>query len=221
MSVEDAAEQARLMGVNYRQIPIEPIYESFVQSLAPEFVGFKADVTEENLQARIRGMLLMSMSNKFGKLLLTTSNKSETAVGYATLYGDMAGAFGPLKDVYKTLVYRLAAYRNTLGLVIPERVITRPPSAELAPGQLDQDSLPPYEILDGILERFIEQDALLENIVDAGFELATVRRVVNLVLLNEYKRRQAAPGVRITRRGFGKDWRYPMTSAWRKQLPLN
>jgi NAD+ synthetase len=133
----------------------------------------------------------------------------------------MAGAFGPLKDVYKTLVYRLAAYRNTLGLVIPERVITRPPSAELAPGQLDQDSLPPYEILDGILERFIEQDALLENIVDAGFELATVRRVVNLVLLNEYKRRQAAPGVRITRRGFGKDWRYPMTSAWRKQLPLN
>lgn len=221
MSVEDAAKQAQIMGVKYRQIPIEPIYESFVQSLAPEFVGFKADVTEENLQARIRGMLLMSMSNKFGKLLLTTSNKSESAVGYATLYGDMAGAFGPLKDVYKTLVYRLAAYRNTLGAVIPERVITRPPSAELAPGQVDQDSLPPYEILDGILERFIEQDDMLENIVDAGFDLATVRRVVNLVLLNEYKRRQAAPGVRITRRGFGKDWRYPMTSAWRKQLPLN
>ena len=221
MSIEDAAEQARLMGVKYRHLPIELIYESFVQSLAPEFVGFKADVTEENLQARIRGMLLMSMSNKFGKLLLTTSNKSETAVGYATLYGDMAGAFGPLKDVYKTLVYRLAVYRNTLGAVIPERVITRPPSAELAPGQVDQDSLPPYEILDGILERFIEQDEVLENIVDAGFELATVRRVVNLVLLNEYKRRQAAPGVRITRRGFGKDWRYPMTSAWRKQLPLN
>lgn len=221
MSVEDASEQARIMGVNYRQIPIEPIYDSFVQSLAPEFQGFKADVTEENLQARIRGMLLMSMSNKFGKLLLTTSNKSETAVGYATLYGDMAGAFGPLKDVYKTLVYRLAVYRNTLGFVIPERVITRPPSAELAPGQVDQDSLPPYAILDGILERFIEQDEVLETIVDAGFELATVRRVVNLVLLNEYKRRQAAPGVRITRRGFGKDWRYPMTSAWRKQLPLN
>ncbi|SKA84044.1 NAD+ synthase (glutamine-hydrolysing) [Thiothrix eikelboomii] len=221
MSVEDASEQARIMGVNYRQIPIEPIYDSFVQSLAPEFQGFKADVTEENLQARIRGMLLMSMSNKFGKLLLTTSNKSETAVGYATLYGDMAGAFGPLKDVYKTLVYRLAVYRNTLGVVIPERVITRPPSAELAPGQVDQDSLPPYAILDGILERFIEQDEVLETIVDAGFELATVRRVVNLVLLNEYKRRQAAPGVRITRRGFGKDWRYPMTSAWRKQLPLN
>ncbi|MFZ1343747.1 NAD+ synthase [Thiothrix eikelboomii] len=221
MSVEDASEQARIMGVNYRQIPIEPIYDSFMQSLAPEFQGFKADVTEENLQARIRGMLLMSMSNKFGKLLLTTSNKSETAVGYATLYGDMAGAFGPLKDVYKTLVYRLAVYRNTLGVVIPERVITRPPSAELAPGQVDQDSLPPYAILDGILERFIEQDEVLETIVDAGFELATVRRVVNLVLLNEYKRRQAAPGVRITRRGFGKDWRYPMTSAWRKQLPLN
>lgn len=221
MSVEDAAAQAQIMGVKYRQIPIEPIYDSFVQSLAPEFIGFKADVTEENLQARIRGMLLMSMSNKFGKLLLTTSNKSETAVGYATLYGDMAGAFGPLKDVYKTLVYRLAVYRNTLGAVIPERVITRPPSAELAPGQVDQDSLPPYEILDGILERLIEQDEMLETIVDAGFELATVRRVVNLVLLNEYKRRQAAPGVRITRRGFGKDWRYPMTSAWRKQLPLN
>lgn len=221
MSVEDAAQQANIMGVKYRQIPIEPIYEDFVQSLAPEFVGFKADVTEENLQARIRGMLLMSMSNKFGKLLLTTSNKSETAVGYATLYGDMAGAFGPLKDVYKTLVYRLAAYRNTLGAVIPERVITRPPSAELAPGQVDQDSLPPYEVLDGILERFIEQDETLETMVDAGFDRVTVRRVVNLVLLNEYKRRQAAPGVRITRRGFGKDWRYPMTSAWRKQLPLN
>ncbi len=220
MSVEDAAQQATVMGVTYRQIPIEPIYESFGAALAPAFAGYKQDVTEENLQARIRGMLLMSMSNKFGKLLLTTSNKSESAVGYATLYGDMAGAFGPIKDVYKTLVYRLAAYRNTLGAVIPQRVIERPPSAELAPGQLDQDSLPDYAVLDAILERFLEHDQPLETIVAAGFDVATVRKVVNLVLLSEYKRRQSAPGVRVTRRAFGKDWRYPMTSAWRKQLPL-
>ncbi len=220
MSVEDAAKQAEIMGVTFRQIPIEPVYESFVSTLAPTFAGYKADVTEENLQARIRGMLLMSMSNKFGKLLLATSNKSESAVGYATLYGDMAGAFSPLKDVYKLLVYRLATYRNTLGAVIPQRVIERPPSAELAPGQLDQDSLPEYEVLDAILERFIEHDQPLTEIVAAGYDAATVRRVVNLVLLNEYKRRQASPGVRITPRAFGKDWRYPITSAWRRQLPL-
>ncbi len=218
MSVEDAAWQAEQMGVQYRQIPIESIYTAFEASLAPAFQGYSQDVTEENLQARIRGMLLMSMSNKFGKLLLSTSNKSETAVGYATLYGDMAGAFAPLKDVYKTWVYRLARYRNTLGEVIPPRVIERAPSAELAPGQVDQDSLPDYAELDAILQRFLEQDAALETIVAAGFAEQTVRKVVNLVLLNEYKRRQAPPGVRVSSRAFGRDWRYPMTSAWRGQI---
>lgn len=221
ISVEDAKAQADWLGVRYREIPIEPIFNAFVGQLTPEFEGKPADVTEENLQARIRGMLLMSLSNKHGKLLLTTSNKSESAVGYATLYGDMAGAFAPLKDVYKTLVYKLAQYRNTLGQAIPQRVIDRPPSAELAPGQLDQDSLPPYDILDGILQRFIEGDQTLDEIVAAGFAQAIVHRVVNLVLLSEYKRAQAAPGVRITRRGFGKDWRYPITSAWRKNLPFH
>jgi NAD+ synthetase len=222
MSQEDAAKQAQLMGVEYHNLPIENTFKAFESTLAPVFAGKKADVTEENLQARIRGVLLMSMSNKFGSLLLATSNKSETAVGYATLYGDMAGAFSPLKDVYKTLVYRLAQYRNSLSpvAIIPERVITRPPSAELAPGQVDQDSLPPYEVLDEILRRFMELNEPLETIVAAGFERETVRRVVNLVLLNEYKRRQAAPGVRITIRAFGKDWRYPMTSGWRRNLPL-
>ena len=221
ISVEDAKAQAGWLGVRYREIPIEPVFEAFLTQLQPEFEGKPANVTEENLQARIRGMLLMSLSNKHGKLLLTTSNKSESAVGYATLYGDMAGAFAPLKDVYKTLVYKLAAYRNTLGKAIPQRVIDRPPSAELAPGQVDQDSLPPYDVLDAILQRFLEGDEALETIVAAGFEAATVRRVVNLVLLSEYKRGQAAPGVRITRRGFGKDWRYPITSAWRKNLPFH
>lgn len=221
ISVEDAKAQADWLGVRYREIPIESIFNAFVGQLTPEFEGKPTDVTEENLQARIRGMLLMSLSNKHGKLLLTTSNKSESAVGYATLYGDMAGAFAPLKDVYKTLVYKLAQYRNTLGQAIPQRVIDRPPSAELAPGQLDQDSLPPYDILDGILQRFIEGDQALDEIVAAGFAQAIVHRVVNLVLLSEYKRAQAAPGVRITRRGFGKDWRYPITSAWRKNLPFH
>ncbi len=220
MSVEDAKAQAQWLGVRYHEIPIEPVFLAFTQQLQPEFAGKAADVTEENLQARIRGTLLMSLSNKHGKLLLSTSNKSESAVGYATLYGDMAGAFSPLKDVYKTRVYALSAYRNTLGKAIPQRVIDRPPSAELAPGQVDQDSLPPYDELDAILQRFLEGDEALADIIAAGFAESTVRRVVNLVLLSEYKRRQAAPGVRITRRGFGKDWRYPMTSAWRKNLPI-
>jgi len=220
MSVEDAAEQARMLGVTYRNIPIEPMYESFKAGLADAFAGFDDDVTEENLQARIRGMLLMSMSNKFGKLLLSTSNKSESAVGYATLYGDMAGAFAPLKDLYKTLVYTLSEYRNTLSPAIPQRVIDRPPSAELAPGQLDQDSLPDYDVLDAILMRIMERNEALESIVADGYDASVVKRVVNLLLLSEYKRRQAAPGVRITRRAFGKDWRYPVTSAWRQQLPI-
>ncbi|MDD5391508.1 MAG: NAD+ synthase [Thiothrix sp.] len=221
MSLEDAHQQAAWLGVNYRNLPIASIYDSFMQTLTPEFEDRAVDVTEQNLQARIRGVLLMSLSNKLGKLLLSTSNKSESAVGYATLYGDMAGAFSPLKDVYKTWVYKLAEYRNTLGLAIPQRVIERPPSAELAPGQVDQDSLPPYDVLDAILQCFIEGDEALDAIVANGFEVATVQRVVNLVLLSEYKRRQAAPGVRISGRGFGKDWRYPITSAWRKNLPFH
>ncbi len=221
MSLEDAQQQAAWLGVRYRNIPIASIYDTFTTLLAPEFGDRPVDVTEQNLQARIRGVLLMSLSNKLGSLLLSTSNKSESAVGYATLYGDMAGAFSPLKDVYKMQVYALAAYRNTLGQAIPQRVIERPPSAELAPGQVDQDSLPPYAVLDAILRRFIEGDEALEDIIASGFDAATVRRVVNLVLLSEYKRRQAAPGVRISGRGFGKDWRYPITSAWRKNLPFN
>ncbi|MBU0656880.1 MAG: NAD+ synthase [Gammaproteobacteria bacterium] len=220
MSVEDAQQQAEWLGVRYRQLPIASVYDSFTTLLAAEFGDRPVDVTEQNLQARIRGVLLMSLSNKLGSLLLSTSNKSESAVGYATLYGDMAGAFSPLKDVYKMQVYQLAEYRNTLGQAIPQRVIERAPSAELAPGQVDQDSLPPYPVLDGILQRFIEGDQVLEDIIADGFDAATVRRVVNLVLLSEYKRRQAAPGVRISGRGFGKDWRYPITSAWRKNLPL-
>ncbi|OQX11058.1 MAG: NAD+ synthase [Thiothrix lacustris] len=221
MSLEDAQQQAAWLGVRYRNIPIASVYDSFTAALAPEFGERPVDVTEQNLQARIRGVLLMSLSNKLGSLLLSTSNKSESAVGYATLYGDMAGAFSPLKDVYKMQVYALAEYRNTLGQAIPQRVIERPPSAELAPGQVDQDSLPPYAVLDAILRRFIEGDEVLEDIIASGFDAATVRRVVNLVLLSEYKRRQAAPGVRISGRGFGKDWRYPITSAWRKNLPFN
>lgn len=220
MSLEDAQQQAAWLGVCYRNLPIASVYDEFMQVLTPEFAGKPVDVTEQNLQARIRGVLLMSLSNKLGGLLLSTSNKSESAVGYATLYGDMAGAFSPLKDVYKMQVYALAQYRNTLGMAIPLRVIERPPSAELAPGQVDQDSLPPYEVLDAILQRFIEGDEALDAIIAAGFDAATVRRVVNLVLLSEYKRRQAAPGVRISGRGFGKDWRYPITSAWRKNLPF-
>jgi NAD+ synthase (glutamine-hydrolysing) len=220
MSVEDAKQQAEWLGVRYRQLPIASVYDSFMTVLTPEFADRAVDVTEQNLQARIRGVLLMSLSNKLGSLLLSTSNKSESAVGYATLYGDMAGAFSPLKDVYKMQVYELAEYRNTLGQAIPQRVIERAPSAELAPGQVDQDSLPPYPELDAILQRFIEGDQVLEDIIADGFDAATVRRVVNLVLLSEYKRRQAAPGVRISGRGFGKDWRYPITSAWRKNLPL-
>ncbi|QTR48481.1 NAD+ synthase [Thiothrix litoralis] len=220
MSVEDAYQQAAWLGVHYRNLPIADIYNSFTGLLAPEFGDRPVDVTEQNLQARIRGVLLMSLSNKLGSLLLSTSNKSESAVGYATLYGDMAGGFSPLKDVYKLQVYQLAEYRNTLGQAIPQRVIERPPSAELAPGQVDQDSLPPYEVLDAILQRFIENDEVLDEIVADGFDAAIVRRVVNLVLLSEYKRRQAAPGVRISGRGFGKDWRYPITSAWRKNLPF-
>ena len=215
MSVEDAAEQAETLGVSYKVISIEPLYDAFMASLADEFAGLAPDTTEENLQARCRAVLLMSISNKKGSLVLTTGNKSELAVGYSTLYGDMAGGFDALKDVPKVQVFALAEYRNTLGPCIPQRVIDRPPSAELAPDQKDEDSLPPYEVLDQILELYVEQDCSAEAIIARGLDREQVERVVRLVDLNEYKRRQAPIGVRITQRGFGRDRRYPITSGWK------
>jgi NAD+ synthase (glutamine-hydrolysing) len=215
ISQEDAQKQAQQLGVRYDVIPIEPVYDSTVQQLAPIFAGSEEDVTEENIQARCRGLLLMAISNKTGGMLLTTGNKSEMAVGYATLYGDMAGGFAPIKDCSKTLVYRLARYRNTLGDVIPERVITREPSAELRPGQKDRDSLPAYEILDPILEFFIEGDLSVREITERGYDRDTVIRILEMVRRNEYKRRQAPPGIRISSRAFGRDWRYPITSGYR------
>jgi NAD+ synthase (glutamine-hydrolysing) len=214
MSQEDAAKQAAALGVRYDVIPIEPIYESVVRQLKPIFEGREPDVTEENIQARSRGLLLMAISNKTGRMLLTTGNKSEMAVGYATLYGDMAGGFAPIKDCSKTLVYRLAAYRNSLGEVIPERVIKRAPTAELRPNQKDSDSLPDYKILDPILEAFIEEDLSVDEIAGRGFDRDIVIRVLQLVKTNEYKRRQAPPGIRISGRAFGRDWRYPITSRY-------
>jgi len=214
ISIEDAQQLANAMNVKLDEIPIESTFNSITKSLVPIFSGLKPDVTEENIQSRIRGVLLMAISNKMGSMLLTTGNKSEMSVGYATLYGDMAGGFAPLKDVSKTLVYELSNYRNSVTQVIPERIITRAPSAELAPDQVDQDSLPPYEILDPILEKFVEQDYTLEEIVADGFEETIVRRVIQMVLRNEYKRRQAPPGVKITSRAYGKDRRYPITSGF-------
>ena len=214
MSLEDAREMAAIVGVRYEEIPIAPMFDAFLGALARDFAGLPPDAAEENVQARVRGTLLMALSNKLGSIVLTTGNKSEMAVGYATLYGDMAGGFAVLKDISKTLVYRLCRYRNRLGRVIPERIITRPPSAELRAGQVDQDSLPPYDVLDGILEAYVEQDLAPADIVARGYPAADVRRVVRLIKINEYKRRQAAVGIRITPRGFGKDWRYPITSKW-------
>ena len=211
MSIEDAVAEAEALGVEYRTLSIEPAYRAFLEILEEEFAGLPADVTEENIQARCRGILLMAISNKKGRILLTTGNKSEMSVGYATLYGDMAGGFAPIKDVPKTLVYRLSEYRNGLSPVIPRRVLERPPSAELAPGQQDSDSLPDYAILDPILERYVEQDQSPGQIVAAGFDAGTVARVVRLVDRNEYKRRQAPPGIKITRRAYGRDRRYPLT----------
>ena len=215
MSLEDAEAEAVALGVQYDVFSIEPMYDAFMASLAEPFEGTSPDTTEENLQARLRGVLLMSLSNKFGSLVLTTGNKSEMAVGYSTLYGDMAGGFDVLKDVPKTLVFRLATYRNTVSPVIPERVITRPPSAELAPDQKDEDSLPGYDVLDQILNFYVERDFSADAIVAEGFERADVDRVIRLVDINEYKRRQAPIGVRITERGFGKDRRYPITNGWK------
>jgi NAD+ synthetase len=194
------------------------MYDSFLGALAGPFAGRPFDLTEENIQARVRGIILMALSNKLGHMVLTTGNKSEMAAGYATLYGDMAGGFGVLKDVAKTLVWRLARYRNSLSPVIPERIITRPPSAELRENQTDQDSLPPYELLDAIMERYMELDQSPAEIVAAGFDETVVRQVVRLIDRSEYKRRQSAPGVRITRRGFGRDRRYPITN--RYQAPF-
>ena len=215
ISLEDAAEEARILGVEYKVLPIEPMFDAFMATLNNEFAGYGRDTTEENLQSRCRGVMLMAISNKKGYLVLTTGNKSEMAVGYATLYGDMAGGFDVLKDVPKTLVFKLSEYRNTRGYVIPQRVIDRPPSAELAPDQVDEDSLPPYDELDRILELYIEHDKSAEAIVQEGFAQDTVYRVLRLVDINEYKRRQAAIGVRITPRGFGRDRRYPITNGWR------
>ncbi len=218
MSLEDAHAQCRALGVEHHVISIEPPFRAFLASLEEEFAGAPFDATEENIQARCRGIILMAISNKKGRMVLTTGNKSELAVGYATLYGDMAGGFAPIKDVPKTLVYRLARYRNGLRAVIPERVLERPPSAELAPDQKDEDSLPPYDVLDPILALYIEQDRSPAEIVAAGFERETVARVVAMVNRNEYKRRQAPPGVRITRRAFGRDRRYPITSGFREPV---
>ena len=220
MSLEDARSEAEALGVRYEVIPIEPMYESTLGQLQPLFQDTTVDTTEENIQARCRGMLLMAISNKLGYMVLTTGNKSEMAVGYATLYGDMVGGFSAIKDVPKMMVFELARYRNAQDSAknqspsIPERVITRAPSAELAPQQQDQDSLPPYQILDPILEAFIEHDHSAEQIIAAGFDRETVHRVIKMVIANEYKRRQSAPGVRVTSRAFGKDRRYPITSGF-------
>ncbi len=217
----DARDMAQRMGVRYDEISIVPEFEAFKASLAGEFKGLAEDTTEENIQARIRGTLLMALSNKFGSIVLTTGNKSEMATGYCTLYGDMAGGFAVIKDLLKTTVFRLARWRNahdpfgTGASPIPERIITRPPSAELRPDQTDQDSLPPYEVLDAILERYMENDQSIDQIVAGGFDRPTVERVARLIRLNEYKRRQSPVGIRVTHRGFGKDWRYPITNKFR------
>jgi NAD+ synthase (glutamine-hydrolysing) len=214
-SLEDADACARLLGVAYETIEIERAVKAMGETLSPVFAGTQTDTTEENIQSRLRGVILMAISNKFGPMVLTTGNKSEMAVGYATLYGDMAGGFAPIKDCSKMLVYRLAHYRNSIAQVIPPRVIERPPSAELRPDQKDSDSLPPYEVLDPILELFIEENLSVDEISARGFDRATVGRVLEMVKRNEYKRRQAPPGIRISDRAFGRDWRYPITSGYR------
>ena len=218
ISKHDAHTEAEALGINYHVVSIEPMYDAFVKQLTPLFDGREADTTEENIQARCRGLTLMAFSNKTGAMVLTTGNKSEMSVGYATLYGDMVGGFNAIKDVPKILVYELAKYRNTLSPVIPERVITREPSAELRPDQIDSDSLPPYEILDPILELYVEDDCPPADIVAKGYAPEYVSQVIRMVDRNEYKRRQAAPGVRITKRAFGRDRRYPITSGFRPSI---
>jgi len=215
MSKDDAALQAKWLGVKHSEISIEAMFESTLAALKDEFAGRAPDTAEENIQSRCRGVLLMGISNKTGKMLLTTGNKSEMSVGYATLYGDMAGGFAPIKDCSKLLVYRLARWRNAQSRAIPDRVIERAPTAELRFDQKDTDSLPPYEILDPILEAFIEDDLSVDQIAARGFDRTTVGRILDLVKRNEYKRRQAPPGVRVSGRAFGRDWRYPITSGYR------
>ncbi len=218
MSLDDSRAMIATLGVRYDEIPIAPAMQTYAAMLDPLFAGLPADTTEENIQARIRGNILMALSNKTGALVLTTGNKSEMAVGYCTLYGDMAGGFAVIKDVYKTLVYRLSRYRNTLSPAIPENIIVRPPSAELKPDQTDQDSLPPYEILDAIVRAYMEEDRSPREIIAAGLPEEAVRRVVRLLRIAEYKRRQAPVGIRITPRGFGKDWRYPITNRYQDEF---
>ena len=208
----DARDMAKRLDVRYDEISIVPEFEAFKASLAGEFKGLPEDTTEENIQARIRGVILMALSNKFGSIVLTTGNKSEMATGYCTLYGDMAGGFAVIKDIAKTLVYRLCAYRNSVSDVIPERILTRGPSAELRADQLDQDSLPPYDVLDGIMQLYMEENRPIAEIIEAGYPPADVARVTRLIKINEYKRRQSPVGIRVTHRGFGRDWRYPITS---------
>ncbi|MBI1173725.1 MAG: NAD+ synthase [Sideroxydans sp.] len=218
ISLDDAQEMANILGVRYDVLDIQPAFEAYLSTLKEQFDGLPAGTAEENIQARIRGNLLMALSNKTGALVLTTGNKSEMTVGYCTLYGDMAGGFAVLKDISKTCVYSLANYRNTLGRVIPERIITRAPSAELRPDQTDQDSLPSYDVLDGIMTCYVEKNMSIGEIVADGYAEDDVRRVVRLICMNEYKRRQAPVGVRITDRGFGKDWRYPITARYQDEF---
>jgi NAD+ synthase len=214
-SLVDAEECARLLGVRYDIVPIKEPVEGFLSALGPMFEGTPSGITEENLQSRSRGVILMAISNKFGAMVLTTGNKSEMSVGYATLYGDMNGGYNPIKDVYKTEVYRLAAWRNTQGFVIPARIITKAPTAELRENQKDQDSLPPYDVLDDILEGLVENEQPVSEIVARGHDGALVKRIQHMLYVAEYKRRQAAPGVKITRRNFGRDRRYPITNRFR------
>ena len=217
MSLDDSRALVANLGVRYDEIPIEPAMNTFANLLARQFEGLPADTTEENLQSRIRGMILMALSNKTGAIVLTTGNKSEMATGYATLYGDMAGGFAVLKDLYKTFVFRLSRWRNTVSPVMPENIITRPPSAELKPDQTDQDSLPPYDVLDAIIEAYMERDESRGAIIGRGFPEADVRRTVAMLKRNEYKRRQSPVGIRVTKRGFGRDWRYPITSRYQDE----
>jgi NAD+ synthase (glutamine-hydrolysing) len=217
MSLEDAATLACNLGVRHDVLPIKPPFDAFLSTLAEEFRGLPWDTTEENLQARIRGTLLMALSNKYGAIVLTTGNKSETAVGYSTLYGDLAGGFAVIKDILKTLVYRLCRYRNSIADVIPERILTRAPSAELKAGQTDQDSLPEYEVLDAIITRYMQEGESIADIVDAGFDEGVVRQVVRMIRSSEYKRRQSPVGIRVTHRSFGRDWRYPITNRFREE----
>ncbi len=214
----DARDMAKRLGVHYEEIEIASLAAAYDSALEPMFAGRALDATEENIQARVRGMLLMALSNKFGHIVLTTGNKSELSTGYCTLYGDMAGGFAVLKDVAKTLVYRLARWRNQTAEVIPDRIITRPPSAELRPDQTDQDNLPEYEVIDAIIERYMENNQTVAQVIAAGYPRAAVEQIVRLIRINEYKRRQSPPGPRITNRAFGRDWRYPLSNGFRESV---